>query len=662
MIELIIKELKDCLNELEKQNKGKTCVPISMLTDITKGKALISKDRKDTILKQTGCKNLSEVLEKYNLAELDKTNTRAIKIVFKTNNQNNLENKLKDNVPIKKNNTAPMKNESTLKIVANSVETYKAEKMDTNRHDLIEKILEKLNSNIVEKEEALRLSLLVAVAGESIFFLGLPGTAKSMVARRLKEAFKTDGDNGIQYFEYLMNQFSTPDELFGPISLKSLENDTYKRITKGFLPEADVVFLDEIWKANPAIQNTLLTIINEKKFHNGNEVVDVPLKVLVAASNELPAQNMGLEALWDRFIVRLIVNPVSENNFFDVVTGSPTVSNSSVDSSFAISANELKDWQKEIDSIDIPDNIKDVITDIRKKLQIKKKESQENFYVSDRRWKKIVHLLRTSAFLNGRHEVDLMDCQLISYCIWDNEKQRKVTDEIVSESIKEYGIEYTNDVEDIKNAITKFDKYITENFYIKKEDKPLVKKIQGNDVYELKEEVTLYQTNRYYGDEPYKREIKYISINDNVCYDKNQERQVCKIGDVTFSNRKISFTNSYIDENRSEKKDQHEEDITMKSIEGFEKDKTVFSEKYNELYAARKKEADKKKEQIEHSFSKAYEKIKNFRNEKESAFDKNLFADPAMKKVIMSKVDDAQIELEKMEQDFTTNIVSRYQK
>lgn len=656
MIELIIKELKDSLNELKKQNKGKTCVPISMLTNINNGKALISKDKKDTILKQTGCKNLSEVLEKYNLAELDKTNTRAIKIVFKTNNQNNLENKLKDKVP--------MKNESTLKIVANSVETYKAEKMDTNRHDLIEKILEKLNSNIVEKEEALRLSLLVAVAGESIFFLGLPGTAKSMVARRLKDAFKTDGDNGIQYFEYLMNQFSTPDELFGPISLKSLENDTYKRITKGFLPEADVVFLDEIWKANPAIQNTLLTIINEKKFHNGNEVVDVPLKVLVAASNELPAQNMGLEALWDRFIVRLMVNPVSETNFFDVVTSSSTISNSSVDANLAISANELKDWQKEIDSIDIPDNIKDVITDIRKKLQIKKKESQENFYVSDRRWKKIVHLLRTSAFLNGRHEVDLMDCQLISYCIWDNEKQRKVTDEIVSESIKEYGIEYTNDVEDIKNAITQFDEYITKNFYIKKEDKPLVKKIQGNNVYELKEEVTLYKTNRspYYGYEPHKYEIKYISINGNVCYDKDKEKCICGIGDVTFSNRKISFTNSYIDKNRSEKEVQHEKDITMKSIEGFEKDKTVFSEKYNELYPARKKEADKKKEQIEHSFSKAYEKIKNFRNEKESAFDKNLFADPAMKKVIMSKVDDAQIELENMEHDFTTNIVSRYQK
>ena len=631
MIELIIKELKDSLNELKKQNKGKTCVPISMLTNINNGKALISKDKKDTILKQTGCKNLSEVLEKYKLAELDKTNKRAIMIVFKTSGQNNLENKSKQ--------------------------------MDTNRHDRIEKILEKLNSNIVEKEEALRLSLLVAVAGESIFFLGLPGTAKSMVARRLKEAFKTDGDNGIQYFEYLMNQFSTPDELFGPISLKSLENDTYKRITKGFLPEADVVFLDEIWKANPAIQNTLLTIINEKKFHNGNEVVDVPLKVLVAASNELPAQNMGLEALWDRFIVRLMVNPVSETNFFDVVTSSSTISNSSVDANLAISANELKDWQKEIDSIDIPDNIKDVITDIRKKLQIKKKESQENFYVSDRRWKKIVHLLRTSAFLNGRHEVDLMDCQLISYCIWDNEKQRKVTDEIVSESIKEYGIEYTNDVEDIKNAITQFDEYITENFYIKKEDKPLVKKILGNNVYELKELVTLYQTNRYYAYEPYKHEIKYISINDNVCYDKNKERQVCEIGDVTFSNRKISFTNSYLDKNRSEKEDQHEEDITMKSIEGFEKDKTVFSEKYNdELYAVRKKEADKKKEQIKHSFSKAYEKIKNFRNEKESAFDKNLFADPAMKKVIMSKVDDAQIELEKMEQDFKTNIVSRYQK
>ena len=112
-------------------------------------------------------------------------------------------------------------------------------------------LLEKISSGLYSKEEAVRLSLLAAVACESVFFLGPPGVAKSMICQRLSEVFQTEG--GEAWFEYLMNQFSTPDEIFGPVSLKALENDEYKRITKNYLPEANVAFLDEIWKASPAL-------------------------------------------------------------------------------------------------------------------------------------------------------------------------------------------------------------------------------------------------------------------------------------------------------------------------------------------------------------------------------------------------------------------------
>ena len=174
--------------------------------------------------------------------------------------------------------------------------------------DRIKQLLEQLNERVYEKEHIIALSLLSAIAGESIFLLGPPGIAKSMVARRLKLAFR-----GANAFEYLMSRFSTPDEIFGPVSISKLKDeDTYERMVNGYLPTADVVFLDEIWKAGPAIQNALLTVINEKIYRNGLFSLQVPLKGLIAASNELPAIDQGLEALWDRFLVRLLVNGVED--------------------------------------------------------------------------------------------------------------------------------------------------------------------------------------------------------------------------------------------------------------------------------------------------------------------------------------------------------------
>ena len=322
-----------------------------------------------------------------------------------------------------------------------------------NIRDRIEALLSHLNRGVYEKETAIQLALLTAIAGESIFMLGAPGVAKSLVARRLKLAFKD-----ARAFEYLMSRFSTPDEIFGPVSISKLKNeDKYERIVSGYLPAADVVFLDEIWKAGPSIQNALLTVLNEKIYRNGDREEKVPIKGIISASNELPSRGEGLEALWDRFLVRILVEGIQEpGHFEDMICMVQEAGSVGPDLSLQISAEEYAECSTLIDMVSVGADILQIIHTIRCYIQWyneKQEDPSRELYISDRRWRKIIRLLRTSAYLNGRDAVDLMDCFLIQYCIWDEPSQISQTRQFVIDAISQNGYKLDLSLEDIKESI-----------------------------------------------------------------------------------------------------------------------------------------------------------------------------------------------------------------
>ncbi|MCB0560435.1 MAG: AAA family ATPase [Lewinellaceae bacterium] len=337
-------------------------------------------------------------------------------------------------------------------------------------HTVRTKVAELLNSlceGLYEREESVKLALLSAVAGESIFLLGPPGVGKSLIARRLKYAFK----DGVS-FEYLMSKFSTPDEIFGPVSIKKLkEEDKYERLTERYLPGANIVFLDEIWKAGPAIQNALLTILNEKIYRNGGEDMQVNIRGIITASNELPPGNSSLDPIWDRFLIRLEVGNIRQfRNFLDMITDTRDVYEDGIDEALKLTEKELQDWSARIDEVELPAEVLNTIQVVKIGMETynaRPNNADKLITVHDRRWKKIVRLLRTAAFLNGRTQVDLMDCFLMVHCLWGKPSQVDIIREIVTEAIRRHGYTMAVNLQMAKREVSDFEEDVDQEIKVR---------------------------------------------------------------------------------------------------------------------------------------------------------------------------------------------------
>ncbi len=283
----------------------------------------------------------------------------------------------------------------------------------------LQQIGRSLSQSFCDKDEVIRLMLLSALAGEHLLILGPPGTAKSALVSQFAQQISA------RYFEYLLTRFSEPGEILGPLDVQAFRDGVYRRRGERLLPTAEVVFLDEIFKANSAILNSLLSLLNERRLYIGAERIEVPLLALFAASNELPEDD-SLEALLDRFVLRVSSQNVQSYHFHRLLTlGLAQEARGPTAPEPLLTADELRLLQRSLrEHLRCPESLLSTYRDLV--FQIR----GEGIALSDRRAVRLLKLAAASAFLDGRDEPDVGDLFVLRHA-WNRPEQAETLESIL---------------------------------------------------------------------------------------------------------------------------------------------------------------------------------------------------------------------------------------
>ena len=280
-------------------------------------------------------------------------------------------------------------------------------------------LLDEVRTDLIERDEETELVLLGIIARVNVCFVGVHGTAKSMLVEAIMQAI----DLGNKGFLQLMHKFLQPDDLFGPLKISAFKEDKYEHVFTNMMQEALIAFLDEIWKCSPACLTGLFRAINERKFTNGTAgQVSIPLWSCVSASNEWPIGEdyKDLPALFDRFLIRKTIKPVSPRRLRDLMFGQRK---GYVD--VVSSIDEVMGWQRECDAKTFTIEAEEAI------LEIVRSCAADEIFIGDRRRAQSVKVCQAQAVINGHAEVEITDIEPLKHVLWEDPEAMPRVAEII---------------------------------------------------------------------------------------------------------------------------------------------------------------------------------------------------------------------------------------